>query len=347
MQVFLWMLYFDHQPHGHYGTIRQQLWSILHFPLHLAIVGIVEGSQQVALARYITKSIAKFWQDVDKACLQHHLGGNSLQKALNSSLDGLYLDTKAESARFLPMIYDNIDSAGKQPGICKSAQDDTDLLNTTIGKLKINTLGAAYASLGQKLDLKSNPVELAIRSWQTAYEYYWASAILLLVLSIVMLQLTRKHKFDLFDWISTATRILAIIVCIAFLALSKSKTKKWADLIDSPSILPIFTSILFLILVFDRLGAGISNWQLKRSGDPAADDHGHGHESPSHGLPDSKHDSTANFFEMHRPMSNETTGYHTQPLAPSLVNPRQPYSGPVQQHAAMPDRQYMPVQYQT
>lgn len=28
---FFWALYFDDFPHGHYGTIRQQVWSLLHF----------------------------------------------------------------------------------------------------------------------------------------------------------------------------------------------------------------------------------------------------------------------------------------------------------------------------
>jgi hypothetical protein len=55
-QVLIWALYFDNFPHGHYGTIRQQVWSVLHFPFQLAIVGVVEGSQQVALARYVIKN---------------------------------------------------------------------------------------------------------------------------------------------------------------------------------------------------------------------------------------------------------------------------------------------------
>ena len=281
------------------------------------------------------------WRDVRDA-------GAELQDARYSSLDGLYLDTKLESARYLPLIYQNVEDAGNQTNICVYARDVDDLANSPIANLKLNTLGAAYASLGQKLDPKSekHPVEFAIQSWRTVYEYYWSSAILFLVISIALLQLTRKHKFDLFDWISTTTRILAVIVSICFLALSKSTTK-WVQLIESPSILPVFASMLFLILLFDRIGAGVSNWRLKRSGEHVADDHAHGHDLPPHGMSDSKHDSTVNFFEMHRPMSNETTGYHPQPLAPGPVNPPQPYSGPTEQHSAPPVGQYVPVHYQT
>ena len=42
------MFYFDYTPeHVHYGSIRQQIWTCLHFPLHLAIVLAVEGLRQL------------------------------------------------------------------------------------------------------------------------------------------------------------------------------------------------------------------------------------------------------------------------------------------------------------
>lgn len=41
----IWMLYFDQlDEEGKMGTIRQQIWALLHFPLHCAIVLMVEGN---------------------------------------------------------------------------------------------------------------------------------------------------------------------------------------------------------------------------------------------------------------------------------------------------------------
>ncbi len=40
------MLYFDQIEHDRFGTIRQQIWTLLHFPFHIAIVLTVEGSTQ-------------------------------------------------------------------------------------------------------------------------------------------------------------------------------------------------------------------------------------------------------------------------------------------------------------
>lgn len=41
---FLYMLYFDWMSEEHFGTIRQQVWAFLHFPLHLFLVLAVEGT---------------------------------------------------------------------------------------------------------------------------------------------------------------------------------------------------------------------------------------------------------------------------------------------------------------
>lgn len=42
----LYMIYFDWIHEERFGTIRQQIWSILHFPLHTALVLAVEGASQ-------------------------------------------------------------------------------------------------------------------------------------------------------------------------------------------------------------------------------------------------------------------------------------------------------------
>jgi hypothetical protein len=38
------LLYFDQLSHDRFGTVRQQVWSLLHYPLHLAMVLCVEGN---------------------------------------------------------------------------------------------------------------------------------------------------------------------------------------------------------------------------------------------------------------------------------------------------------------
>ena len=40
---FFYMIYFDRMQEEHFGTIRQQAWSFLHFPLHIAFVLALQG----------------------------------------------------------------------------------------------------------------------------------------------------------------------------------------------------------------------------------------------------------------------------------------------------------------
>jgi hypothetical protein len=40
---FLYMLYFDRMHDEHFGSIRQQIWSFAHFPLHIVLVLVLQG----------------------------------------------------------------------------------------------------------------------------------------------------------------------------------------------------------------------------------------------------------------------------------------------------------------
>ncbi|KAI1622824.1 hypothetical protein EDD37DRAFT_444194 [Exophiala viscosa] len=47
----VYLLYFTHIEHDKFGTIRQQIWTILHYPLHLAILLTTDGASFLMLSR--------------------------------------------------------------------------------------------------------------------------------------------------------------------------------------------------------------------------------------------------------------------------------------------------------
>jgi hypothetical protein len=55
------VLYFDQIEHDRFGTIRQQIWAILHFPLHVAILLTVEGSTTLILWNIIRENFVWLW----------------------------------------------------------------------------------------------------------------------------------------------------------------------------------------------------------------------------------------------------------------------------------------------
>ncbi|KAF2025662.1 hypothetical protein EK21DRAFT_75889 [Setomelanomma holmii] len=57
----LWMLYFDQLSHDRFGTVRQQVWSLLHYPLHMAILLCVEGNTSLIVWNSVVQSLKWMW----------------------------------------------------------------------------------------------------------------------------------------------------------------------------------------------------------------------------------------------------------------------------------------------
>ena len=54
---FLYMLYFDRIQEEHFGTIKQQIWSFLHFPLHIVLVLVLQGVSLLIIWRQAVESL--------------------------------------------------------------------------------------------------------------------------------------------------------------------------------------------------------------------------------------------------------------------------------------------------
>ncbi|KAF5853819.1 hypothetical protein GGP41_006590 [Bipolaris sorokiniana] len=302
--VLVWALYFDNFPHGHYGTIRQQIWSLLHFPLQIAIVGVVEGSQQLALARYIINNTNKASGKITQYCQLENLDGEKLQDKLMDLLDYYELDGKLETRSFFHEARNAIWKIGNTTDICLSDKSDG---YTFADENKYSNWPAAfkdlsyaisnglYTGLGMKLPMdkleKHSPLEVGLHAWKLVYLYFWTSFCILVLCLVIFLFLIRRHKADLFDYTSVISRMSAFCVGAAMLALMANDAKIYAA-IESPALLPVCVVLLFLILVCDKLSCLWCNKQLKKSGKPYAlevEEHEHGH-SHGHGH-DHDHDA--------------------------------------------------------
>lgn len=55
------MLYFDQFSEDRFGTLRQQIWSLLHYPLHMAIVICVEGNTSLIVWNSAVQALKFIW----------------------------------------------------------------------------------------------------------------------------------------------------------------------------------------------------------------------------------------------------------------------------------------------
>jgi hypothetical protein len=353
----LWALYFDNFPHGHYGTIRQQIWSLLHFPFQLAIVGVVEGSQQIALARYVTRNADKVAKTLIQHCQTEHLDGQKLQKALKYLLDYFELDSKVETYGFFEEAQVAIWNIGNATGICSPANATTyeDVDNYAHGtwpqdfkNVEVLLSNGMYIGLGMKLPVDkletTTPLGVAVGGWKLVYLYYWSSFCLLIACLIIFLILIRRHKADLFDFTSIISRSLALGVGGAMLALLSDDNRLYTA-ISSPALLPMVVVLLFLLLISDKISALWCNWRIKKSGKPYVleyEEHGHhdhGH-SPHGSVHETgalnghaPHDSVAGLegmrkatrWSMHpedmRPLTAQSTEYNSSPHQSYAMEP--------------------------
>lgn len=56
------MLYFDQLSDDRFGTVRQQIWSILHYPLHMAILICVEGNTSLIVWNSAVQALKWIWK---------------------------------------------------------------------------------------------------------------------------------------------------------------------------------------------------------------------------------------------------------------------------------------------
>lgn len=60
-QYIIYMLYFDQFSEDRFGTLRQQIWSLLHYPLHMAIVICVEGNTSLIVWDSAVQALRFIW----------------------------------------------------------------------------------------------------------------------------------------------------------------------------------------------------------------------------------------------------------------------------------------------
>ncbi|KAL1641090.1 hypothetical protein SLS58_006363 [Diplodia intermedia] len=313
--VFLFLTYFDNQPHGHYGTIRQQIWALLHFPFQLAVVGVGEGSQQLALARYIINSIAKFKHKIVQYCVDDGLEGDALVEKLSAAIKYYQLDKKPECYRQVMEIKAALTELRNATGICAAAHtspsSDWPHAYPRAFEALVTKVGSGITmSTGMKMPADAEPWAVLQHSWRVVYIYYWSALFVVFACLIAFLALirARRARFDLFDATSIGGRVGMLALCLFFgcvglaarQSASASDSDEYYDYDDghrhheiyrrflaSGLVLPTGTLMLGVALAVDHVARAVCNWRLRRQGyeqpplmlveSPAGEHHHHHH----------------------------------------------------------------------
>jgi|TARA_R110002003_G_scaffold214_31_gene16282 hypothetical protein len=70
------MLYFDRLQEDHFGSIKQQIWSFLHFPLHVVLVLVLQGISLLIIWRQAVEALNALYTSWEPALTWLEFGGN-------------------------------------------------------------------------------------------------------------------------------------------------------------------------------------------------------------------------------------------------------------------------------
>lgn len=262
------MLYFDQIDHDRFGTIRQQIWSLLHFPLHVSILLTVEGSSEFILFRLGIElsdwTAAKVQDSMDKA-------GNGPQ--LIQNLNDTFIQVSNRFTRVAPLDYDQYFNQLQALNITDNSDNSTLAQALDIVDVMVSN---TYAWIFDNLD-----IEVPVKKVQstvtgngklnsigavfgTVYLYFFIAAGCTLVLLSVMYYFGKTHK--------TRHEIISIVVRFivgAGLALLTTMivspgSKVFGAFFLSPWILPTVTLCYGLVISLDNLLIWTGNRHLEQ-----------------------------------------------------------------------------------
>ncbi|KAL9111309.1 MAG: hypothetical protein Q9227_004186 [Pyrenula ochraceoflavens] len=235
---FLWMLYFDQIEHERFGTIRQQIWALLHFPLHVAILLTVEGVTQFISWRIAYSSSDWALTKMGDSWLEAQTG-KELTEKLESNLEDIktrfhdaelpdfseyfkaianYTNTAAENDRVQPIIDDmqySIFSWACKIFNIQPLEDDEKKIETPFDKF------------------------IAIfRVFRVIFIFFFACAGAVLVILAIMYWFGKSHK-SRGEWLSVLVRLM-VGVAVSLLAImaTESAFNNWVNFLSSAWILP-------------------------------------------------------------------------------------------------------------
>ena len=189
---FLWMLYFDQIESERVGTMRQQFWTLLHFPFHICVLLVVEGVSQLSVWRKIVDVSNNLANTIslDLSSANNITGGLA---NVNETLQGVFNSFK-ESEFTLPDLQSNFDAV-------MSAGDNQTEISDNIQQIVFATLDWVIESLDVKVPegVKNSGEENAalagaITTFETVFFYFFIAAGLTLILLAALFFLGKRRK---------------------------------------------------------------------------------------------------------------------------------------------------------
>lgn len=228
-----------------YGSIRQQIWTQLHFPLHVALILLAEASQIIALTLDVTIKLRHLKDTISFACEEPLPDPESAVLLLNNTIKDMEINfnrahTQESTIRRI------LDSLQASPSLCVQDNSVGSVPTQLLASLMGNVTAALFSSM------KLTPPEIDpghvdnhilmmeyVKFFEFIYLYYFVVASVTMFLFAAFVLLTLRHPRPLFRGIAVGTRIVLgfFLLSLTFFVKSLPLTYKF---MTSPIILFVF-----------------------------------------------------------------------------------------------------------
>ena len=220
---FIWVLYFDQIKNERFGTIRQQIWAMLHYPLHVAILLTVEGSTALILWNIIVHANDALWYwypvyDSLSEYSKYHTSAQNLVDYLREHVEDFAHRFKTgalEEAYDYRVNLTSILDLKEKFGTEKWEEQADDIVyemfmglnNFIFENFGIELPGSDSHSHGKQggEDAENNAY---FNVFDTVFIYFYIAAGCFLIVLAVMYWFGKKHKTR-GEWASIAVRVVA------------------------------------------------------------------------------------------------------------------------------------------
>lgn len=253
-KYLLWQVYFDISPRHRFGGFAQQIWAQLHFPFHIALILLLEGSQILALTLDVTLKLKYLAQTFAFACETPRPSPDKAIGLIRSTIADMEIPFSHEARQEWKAITSLLEELAHQPlcpEIINNQQEALQYNQFLFGDLMGNVTAALFSSMGitptgaGDISLLDSAQLLAIcmKALAFVYIYFFVVTSLSMVLFSAFVILSRRHDRRLYLGLSSGFRIL-LAIALACLASFASHFSLAYSFMTSPVILYAFTFTL-------------------------------------------------------------------------------------------------------
>ncbi|KAI9367854.1 nineteen complex-related protein 2-domain-containing protein [Aspergillus egyptiacus] len=248
---FIWQEYFDLTPRRPMGTFAQQIWAQLHFPFHVVLVLLLEGSQILALTLDITLKLQYLVETILFACEEPRPSPEVAIKLLRQTIEDMEIEYNRGAINEQKAIYEILDDLPNHrlcpPNGTIGFRLTRNLFNNLVG----NVTSALFASMRivppQSADVSSMDSSQLLRMYVEllgfVYVYFFIVASLAMFLFAAFGLLARRHDTPFAMVVGVAVRIVLGVVLASLTTFAKKFEIAYAFM-KSPTILYAFTFVL-------------------------------------------------------------------------------------------------------